>query len=102
MRTNPYTGVEINRATLYELAVERDDRRILICYSQRRTRGGIYRALSDRLEHVERVIGTKAINWSKRARDGATMGQWRIFWTGRTERDARSGTALPYIGDESA
>lgn len=94
------SGVAVGRATLYELVAERDGRRILVAYCQSRTRRGLYNALSNRLDHIQRVIGTKAIDWADRARDGATMGAWRVWWTGRTERDARASGTLPYIGDE--
>lgn len=98
---NPCTGVRTNDPTLYELAAEHADtgQRILIAYCRSRTRRGLYKALAGRMEHVERVIDTLAIDWDKRAADGGTMGKWHVWFTGRTERDARGGVELPYIAD---
>ena len=97
---NPHTGIRTNDVTLYELAAEHPDgRRLLVAYFHRRTRSALYHALQNRMEHVQRVFGTLAIDWEKKARDGARMGSWRLFWTGRTQRDACGSGELTYIGD---
>jgi hypothetical protein len=45
------------------------------------------------------LTGTSDITFAKRAGDGATMGPWRIRWTGRTQREAANMGRLPWIGD---
>lgn len=90
-----------NRPTLYELAaVHPDGRRYLILYCQRRGRRGLLDAIStDRVRpRLVALTGQDAIRWADRARDGATMGDWRIIWTGRTQRECICADPLDWIG----
>jgi hypothetical protein len=91
-------AIETGRRTLYELAAENGDQRYLIMYTSNKSR----RMLLDcAREHGERLVpltGHENIVFAKRAADGATMGEWRIRWTGRTQREAVS-SKLPWIGD---
>jgi hypothetical protein len=92
-----------NRATLYELAMTRGDERILIAYASGKGRQDIWRCVTSdkRVKAIVAKVGTDAIDFAKRAADGATMGGWAIRFTGRTQRDAISEGELPYIGDET-
>ncbi len=96
------TTVKVGTRTCYELTAEHlDGRRLLVAYTDRKTRHTLCMALQDRIEHVDRVIQTRAVDWCDRAAGGAVMAGWRICWSGRTEREARRD-ALPYLGDTGA
>jgi hypothetical protein len=78
-----------NRATLYELAaIHPDGRRILIAYCGRRSRHGLLDACRGHAAALVALTGDKTIGFAPRAAGGATMGDWSIRFTGRTERDA--------------
>ena len=100
-RVNPNTGVRIGKRTLYELAAEHSEthQRILIAYCSRKGRAAIYNALVERLDHLLRILGTTDITFAKRAIDGATLGKWKVWFTGRTQRDAISEAELDFIVD---
>lgn len=94
-----------NYHTRYEIAAERGDgHRLLIGYTPRKGRRGMYSMLQQRLDggSLEHVLGTLELNWGKRAADGCAMGDWRIFFTGRTQRDAILAGELPFICDVQA
>ena len=79
-------------ATRYELAAEHPDgRKIRVLYTSRKGRAGILAALRQRFAVLAPILGDGQaipIQWGKRAADGCTAGQWRIRFTGRTQRDA--------------
>ena len=86
-----------NYATRYELAMIRGDDRILVCYTNRRGRAGIMDAVHSRATAMIWRTGTDRITFAKRAGDGATMGDWSIQFTGRTQRECYIEGALPYV-----
>jgi hypothetical protein len=91
-----------NRLTCYEIAAIKGDRRILICYSQSRSRSGLLAAMRKRGDAIITVLeisdDDQAI-WLNPAANGCAIGNgWTIRATGRTERDAIGGE-LPYVGD---
>ena len=89
-----------NRRTKYELVADHPDgRRVLLAYSPRRSRTGIWDAITSngRREAIVELVGTKTIDFELRASHGATMGDWKIIWSGRTQRDAYIGGELPYV-----
>jgi hypothetical protein len=85
-----------NYATRYELAMMRGGDRLLVCYSSRRGRQGIFEAVRSRVSAMTWRTGTDQIHFAQRAEDGATMGEWTIRFTGRTQREAYIGGALEY------
>lgn len=87
------------RATLYELAAIRGDQRILIAYCGRRGRGGILAACRKRGAALVALTGAESIGFASQAADGATMGEWGIRFTGRTQRDAIQAGELAYVED---
>lgn len=92
-----------NRATLYELTMSHGDEHILIAYASNKGRTMLWKCVTSE-ERVHQIIartGTEEITFAKRAGDGATMGEWSIRFTGRTQRDAIGEGELPYIGDYS-
>lgn len=85
--------------TLYELAVSHPDgRRFLLGYTVGRSRSTLFRWTSKHGPALVAICGTDDIRFARRASDGATMGEWTINWTGRTERQAAAGQ-LPVISD---
>lgn len=90
----------LNRPTRYELVAERNGERILIAYTMRRSRHTILTALQ---KHSGRIIERcdaygKTLTWLTPANRGCDLGGWRIYFTGRTQREA-IGSELPWIGD---
>jgi hypothetical protein len=91
----------VGRNTLYELVAECNGRSVLIAYCSRRGRRDIWNAVTskDRVHHVIRLTGADQIAFAKKACDGGAMGQWKIRFSGRTQRDAIVNGELPYVVD---
>jgi len=85
--------------TLYELAIENGEQRLLLAYCSNRCRRTIWDIARKHGVRLVALTGTENIEFAKRAGDGATMGSWRIRWTGRTQREAVD-SRLPWIGDK--
>lgn len=85
--------------TLYELAIENGEQRLLLAYCSNRTRQTIWKVARQHGERLVALTGEENITFAKRAGDGAAMGDWRIRWTGRTQREAVD-SKLPWIGDQ--
>jgi hypothetical protein len=78
-----------NRRTRYELVAEHPDgRRLLVRYTSRLGRRGLFDALQQDSARLCAVLGADAIHFGTRAGDGGTMGEWKIRFTGRTQREA--------------
>jgi hypothetical protein len=92
-----------NRATLYELAMTRGEECILVAYSRLKGRRDIFNLVTadHRVGPIMARTGADHIEFARRTADGATMGEWAIRFTGRTEREAIIAGELPYIGDET-
>lgn len=89
-------------ATRYELAAVRGNERVLICYTERKNRSGLWSAISsNRAEPLCRLTGAEEITFGKRAADGGMMGDWKIVFTGRTQRPAILAGELPFLLDLS-
>lgn len=89
--------------TAYELAmVHPDGRRVLVCYSNGRSRNDVFTIVQKRAQHVARLLGVAAeslqITFAKRSGEGATIGEWSVVWTGRTQREAYIAGELEYVG----
>jgi len=97
------TAPELLRAmrghsTAYELAaIHPDGRRVLVRYTFRRSRAKLYECACRFADELKMLCGTAEIRFDDKASNGATMGEWAIRWTGRTERDALHGGELPFI-----
>ena len=88
--------------TRYELAaIHSDGRRVLLAYAMRRSRSSLWNIVTDdtRRDALIVLVGGTSITFAKRAADGATMGDWRIVWTGRTKRDAVLSGEYPFVCD---
>jgi hypothetical protein len=80
-----------NRLTCYEIVAVRGDTRLLVCYSQSRSRNGLLAACRKRgqalIDHLW-ITPSDMLVAAPRAADGFTIGPWSIRYSGRTERDA--------------
>jgi len=87
-----------NRPTRYELAVKHTDgREYLLSYCFRKTRRTILNIAYKFGPELVKLTGTEDITFAKKATAGATMGEWKIVWTGRTQRNAYSEGELTFI-----
>lgn len=84
--------------TLYELIVERGDNRILVMYTSSRGRRMLLDCARKHADKLTALTGTDSLDFAKRASAGATMGEWTLRWTGRTQREAYD-SRLPWVGD---
>ena len=89
-----------NHSTKYELILAKGDEKYLVVYTPRRTRTGIMAATPDRHQQLQRIIGSdlSEARFAPRSRDGVIIGEWRLYFTGRTQRDAYIEGELPFIG----
>ena len=95
----PARKVETGERTRYELVAQRGEERVLLMYTARNNRVGLYRALQERADHLERVFGSLKITWGKRATDGLILGKdWHVHFSGRTQRDCYT-SELPFVCD---
>lgn len=91
-----------NRATRYEVVAEHPDgRRYLIGYTSP-TRPGMLRMIRQNGQAVVDRLGlTQAavMTWGGKGRLGhfATIGDWKVRFTGRTQRDAIIGGEVEFV-----
>jgi len=89
-----------NRQTLYELVVQHDDgRRLLVQYTGAPTRNRLLTACRRWGAQLARLTGTDTLTFGARMADGAVMGDWRIVWSGLTQREAICAGEPTFIGD---
>ena len=92
-----------NYATRYELVASRDNGadRYLIAYTPRNNRRGLWAAVTEpaRAAKLVKLTGSPEITFGKKASDGATMGDWEIRFSGRTQRECYLEGELTYIGE---
>ena len=89
-------------ATCYELAIRHaDGRTYLLAYCGSKSRETVFRIARKHGTRIVEVTGVDQIFFAKRSADGAIVGDWRIVWTGRTERDAITNGELPFIAKQA-
>ena len=82
------TRIQMYR-TRYELAaIHPDGRRMLVGYTEKRSRAGLLGMVRQRGAKFTDATGADSITFGKRATDGATAGDWIVAFTGRTQREA--------------
>jgi hypothetical protein len=86
-----------NRTTLYELVATDGVRTVLLSYC-RKARGVIFDVACKHGPALVALTGDERIHFAKLAADGATMGAWKIKFTGRTERDCCLEGVHDWIG----
>lgn len=89
-------------ATRHELVLSHaDGRKYLLCYVVNSARRNtIFSIVSERAKDLIRVVGVEnpIIHFAKRKADGATIGEWKVAFSGRTQRQAIIEGELTYIG----
>mgnify|MGYP005823231145 CR=1 FL=1 len=83
--------------TAYELAITNNTDTYLVRYSASKSRRSLLANCRFSADQLVSLTGSEEITWGNRAADGAVMGDWRITWTGRTEREAIIEGEHPFI-----
>lgn len=90
-----------NYGTRYELVASHPDgRKVLVGYTPRRGRSGLFDMLAKNGEAWVKFSGAENITFGKRVSDGAVSGEWSIKFSGRTQRDAICNGELPFFPRE--
>lgn len=76
------------RSTAYELVARKGEEVRTIAYCVSRSRSTILRVAYKHGERLAALAGTDILTFGTRAKDGATIGDWHITFTGRTQREA--------------
>ena len=84
--------------TLYEATVSNGTTTYLLVYSARLSRAALHAAVTKHAATMVKLTGDNQIHYADRAQDGATMGDWTIKYSGRTEREAKRDPHT-WIGD---
>ena len=85
---------------LEDVATHADGRKVLIRYTSRKGRRGLYDALTQgEPAKLCAFLGADHIDFAKKASDGGKMGEWTVRFSGRTQRDAIIGGELPFYLD---
>ena len=85
------------RATLYEMVVSDDHATYLVQYTSAPSRRILLDSVRKRGAQLQALTGLDSLTFASKARDGANMGHWRIYWTGRTEREAIGAGEYPFL-----
>lgn len=88
-----------NRDTRYEVRATNGSQSVLVGYTPRKGRAGIHSIVTKHAEAITRFMDADSIYFERRAADGAKMGNWKINFSGRTQRDAYIGGELPFFLD---
>jgi hypothetical protein len=85
--------------TRYEVTATQGDRKVLIGYTPRKGRRGIWSILSGRAESWGRFVGhaDPQIQFRKPSSAGADSEGWHINFSGRTQREAIIAGELPFF-----
>jgi len=93
--------IRTNTLTRYELAAENNGRRVRIAYTVRRGRSTLLSCCRDHGQKLLDFAGLgehDGLTFGQRAGDGAMIGTCRVWYTGRTEREAvNAGIELDHI-----
>jgi hypothetical protein len=84
-----------NYRTRYEVAMTNGSERYLVVYMSARSFRRLLSAVQEKLEKI--VAIAKADVWMD-GKGGLTAGDWKIAFTGRTQREAILGGELQFIG----
>lgn len=75
-----------NRATRYELVLERGAERLRLCYTARKNRRGLIDAIFRLGAELGAFTGQKEVRFGQGAT--AQLGDWAVRFSGRTQREA--------------
>ena len=91
-----------NYRTRYELVIDGPKGKFLVFYISRRNRAGLLIGLRERAGDGSLGIivdPNLPLHFGKLARDGATLGEYRVYFSGRTQREAYLGGELVFLPD---
>jgi len=84
-------------STRYELvAAHPDGRKILVGYT-RKGRDGLLSMMRKNGPAWVKFSGCEDIHFAKRTAEGATSGDWKVNFSGRTQREAIMNGELPFF-----
>ncbi len=90
-----------NRATRYELVLssEGSHQKLRLCYTGRKNRSGLMAAIRANGPELVKLTGASDFQLSKGP--AATLGSWRLAFSGRTQREAIIAGELPWFAAEA-
>ncbi len=89
--------------TLYEIAIEKDRTRILLCYaSGTPSRRVLIRVMRKRVDRLDWLTGGADWQILPTAADGIQAGPWRVRYTRRTQLEAQQSGELPYLTEDGS
>ena len=83
-------------ATRYELILANRGDSYLVVYSSSRSRGVVFDSVHKWAQQIIAITGEDEM---KMVKGGATLGDWKVRWSGRTQREAILEGELPFVGD---
>lgn len=94
-----------NHKTRYELVLTNGIDTYLVCFTSRKSQRGIFDAYLDhkRRKAIHKITGN-IIPFAQKLKDTEKWpaGQWRMAFTGRTQRECILGNEHPFIGRDAA
>lgn len=89
-----------NRATRYELILERGAERLRLCYTSRKNRRGMIDAIFRNGKELGSFSGSQEVRFGNGAT--AQLGDWAVRFSGRTQREAIQAGELRWFGSPNA
>jgi hypothetical protein len=80
-----------NYHTRYEVVAEKDGRKILLGYTARVSRQGLWGFISSNAAKWCVFANTQDARFRKKASEGLDSGGWHVHFSGRTQREAILG-----------
>jgi len=87
-----------NYRSAYELILTNGTVRYLVCYTSRKSKIGAYRAAQKRFDSLMKATGGIS-PWVAKPTEVFHGDEWRIYFSGRTQREAILAGELPFIGN---
>jgi hypothetical protein len=87
-----------NRATRYELVIQRGDERFRLCYTGRKNRRGMIDWIFRNGKELAAFSGSEEVRFGHGAT--AQLGDWHISFSGRTQREAIIAGELPWFASK--
>lgn len=84
-----------NRATRYELVLERGAERFRLCYTSRKNRRGMIDAIFRNGKELGAFSGSQDVRFGHGAT--AQLGDWAVRFSGRTQREAIQAGELAWF-----
>lgn len=88
-----------NYQTRYECVMTNGNQTYLLAYSSGRSRDNMLKIVRSRGERIVEITHSESITFGTKVADGAVCGDWKIKFTGRTQRDCILEGEHPFIAD---